>query len=588
MRDKILMLPKSSKSELISKCDNDDYHILIADDILGIRRHHSDIIEKIGTTNGYKFYIHTAQSKKKALDLFTEHPNISIALIDVKMESAKAGVELVDYIRNVIKNEIVQIILITTPAIQKEYEALSKFGINKYLEKGKFDEEKLGGTVIACLREYKKLKKLKDDYEKQKKEIAEIKLKEYQLIGKNEIWINSVISQIEKIAKKNDSNALICGETGTGKENIAKQIHYKSSRFNKPFIALQISSLPETLQESILFGYEKGAHNMAFKSSKGKLEEANEGTLFLDEIGTLSISSQIMLLRALEEKKIYRIGGHDEIKIDIRVLSATNEDLPKLIKENKFRQDLYFRISNQRINVPPLRNRKDDIELLANYFLNKINESDGNKKTGFTNEAIAKLKKHIWSGNVRELKYVIDNAISNSENDPIADSDIIFDESFYYIFSENDESHIFDSRIKSSSNITDEQLEKFPIEKINELDERKVFIELNKFKKRNGLWNIQYVAEEEYKSSREVFRLKIINIFNDRLQDFECDFSKILEWRKQRNIDDINLIWLIESWLTFKFKKWKNQTRIELEGIITEVLKTSKKNVKELLDLIYS
>jgi len=233
--------------------------------------------------------------------------------------------------------------------------------------------------------------------------------KKYQMIGESEALIQ-IEAMIGKVAPTN-SRVLITGENGTGKELVAHAIHEKSPRFKIPMVEVNCAAIPSELIESELFGHEKGSFTSANKQKKGKFEIANGGTIFLDEIGDMSLSAQAKVLRALQENKISRVGGEKEIEIDVRVIAATNKNLEKEIQENKFREDLYHRLSVIKIQVPPLRERKEDIPILIDHFTNDICNEQGIKKKYIEQEAISLLKEKNWSGNIRQLKNVIERLI---------------------------------------------------------------------------------------------------------------------------------------------------------------------------------
>lgn len=233
-----------------------------------------------------------------------------------------------------------------------------------------------------------------------------------------------VKTKVEKISKST-STVLIVGETGTGKELFAKAIHYCSKRKDKPFIAINCAAIPENLLESELFGYEEGAFTGAKRKGKiGVFEAANNGTIFLDEIGDMPVHLQVKLLRVLQERSIRRVGGNDTIPIDVRVISASNQNIEDLILKGKFREDLYYRINVIKLDLPPLRERKVDIPLLANNTLEKYNELMEKKIIGFTEDAIKLLQLYNWPGNVRELENVIEYAINMEEDDLIHSSSL--------------------------------------------------------------------------------------------------------------------------------------------------------------------
>ena len=230
--------------------------------------------------------------------------------------------------------------------------------------------------------------------------------------------MQKIITEIKKIADAR-SNVLLLGETGTGKELISRAIHFNSSRADKTFIPINCSAIPENLLESELFGHVRGAFTGAITSKKGLFEEANGGTVFLDEIGDLSIGLQSKLLRVLEDHEIRPVGGTQSIKVDLRFISATNKDIENTINEGTFREDLFYRINVITIKLPPLRERKEDIELLVRYFIHKYSKELGKPVNEIDNKALEILKAYHWPGNIRELQNIIERAILIAENGTI-------------------------------------------------------------------------------------------------------------------------------------------------------------------------
>ena len=230
--------------------------------------------------------------------------------------------------------------------------------------------------------------------------------------------MQKICRSIEKVAGT-DVTVLILGESGTGKELLARAVHTQSARADRAFIAINCAAIPETLLESELFGHERGAFTGAVKQTLGKIEMANRGSLFLDEIGDLPLPLQVKLLRFLQDRVIERIGGRQPIPVDVRIVCATNQNLPKLMAEGRFREDLYYRLNEFTIKVPPLRERPNDALLLAHYFLNKFNTSLGRSVRGFSKEAAAAVSAHHWPGNVRELENGIKRAIIMCEGKQI-------------------------------------------------------------------------------------------------------------------------------------------------------------------------
>lgn len=245
--------------------------------------------------------------------------------------------------------------------------------------------------------------------------------RKYEMIGQSEA-VRAMKEMIDKVAPT-DARVLITGPNGSGKELVAKSIHEKSKRANGPLVEVNCAAIPSELIESELFGHEKGSFTSAIKQRIGKFELAEGGTLFLDEIGDMSLSAQAKVLRALQEHKITRVGGDKEITVNVRVVAATNKDLKNEIAQNRFREDLYHRLSVIVIKVPALNERVDDIPLLAERFLEDIAEEHGAKKKAISAQALEGLKKHNWTGNIRELRNVIERLVIMS-GDEITGQDV--------------------------------------------------------------------------------------------------------------------------------------------------------------------
>jgi len=312
------------------------------------------------------------------------------------------GLELM---REINKNDIkTAVIFITAYADIKDAVEAIKLGAYNYLEKN-FTTEELLSVIKEALEKQKMI---------EKNNILKKKLENHSpfhgIVGESK-KIKEIKNLIYKIA---DSKAavLLMGESGTGKELFARAIHQCSERRNKPFVAINCAALPQTLLESELFGYEKGAFTGALKQKKGKFELANGGTLFLDEIGEMNLETQSKLLRVLQEKEYERVGGLKPIKVDIRIVSATNVDLEEAIKQGRFREDLYYRINVIPIEIPPLRERKEDIPMLAEYFLKVFNREYGKNIELISMEVLDIFMEYEWPGNARELKNIIESAVA--------------------------------------------------------------------------------------------------------------------------------------------------------------------------------
>jgi DNA-binding NtrC family response regulator len=277
-----------------------------------------------------------------------------------------------------------------------------KFGAADYLSKP-FDVEELRLIVERALTD--------QELQREVKQLRAQVVQRYafhNLIGKSPS-MQSIYSKIEQVADSR-TTVLITGESGTGKELVAKALHYNSSRRERPFVALNCAALPETLIESELFGHEKGSFTDATARRVGQFELAHTGTLFLDEIGDLSAMTQAKLLRVLQEREFTRVGGVQSIKVDVRILTATNKNLEELVRKGLFREDLYYRINVIALYLPPLRERGEDVPLLAKHFLSKRIEEDNRPPQEFSKDAVDLLSRYPWPGNVREMENIIEQA----------------------------------------------------------------------------------------------------------------------------------------------------------------------------------
>ncbi len=369
-----------------------------------------NLINAILTDNGYS--VTTFNSPYEGVAEF-KNGNYSLVISDVKMPGMD-GIEVLEHLKRI--NHTTPVIIITAHAtLDISIQALRKGADDMILKP--FESGELMLRVNNVLKNNALLKE-------------NIKLKE-ELLGRfrfeNIIGISKsikdVLEKVQKIAPT-DIPILITGDSGTGKELIAQAIHYNSMRKAKSFVALNCGALPQNLLESELFGHKKGAFTGATDDKAGLIEFADEGTLFLDEVGNLNIEAQKGLLRFLQEKEVRRIGDNKNLKVDVRIISATNVDLLSAIKADKFREDLYYRLNGFRIDLPPLRERIDDIPLLASYFISQQNKKLGRDCAGFTLKAMQALTRFNWPGNIRQLKNVIDAAYALS-NDRYIDMDIL-------------------------------------------------------------------------------------------------------------------------------------------------------------------
>ncbi|HBH06643.1 MAG TPA: response regulator [Flavobacteriales bacterium] len=366
--------------------------ILVIDDERPIRSSLKEILEY------EKLKVEEASNAKEALTKLSEI-SFDAALCDIKMPGMD-GMELLDILTRDFPD--MEVIMISGHGnIETAVEALKK-GAFDYIEKP-IDLNRL----LVAVRNALDRKNLVQETKKLIKRIPNSKSS--PIIGKSR-GIREILDMIEKVAPS-DARVLINGENGTGKELVAHQIHQLSDRKKAPFVEVNCAAIPSELIESELFGHEKGAFTSAIKQRKGKFELAEGGTLFLDEIGDMSLSAQAKVLRALQENKISRVGGDKTINVNVRVIAATNKDLKKAISEEKFREDLYHRIGVIIIEVPPLRNRRDDIPVLIDHFLDKICAEQGISLKLIDQEAIDELQAKEWTGNVRELRNVVERLV---------------------------------------------------------------------------------------------------------------------------------------------------------------------------------
>jgi len=310
--------------------------------------------------------------------------------------------------------ELPVIIITAYSTVDTAVEAM-RLGAYDYISKP-FDMDELTITVKRALEASTLRREVKERVREEK-----VKFGVHNLVGKSRP-MHEIGALVRKVSQSQASTVLIRGESGTGKDVIARAIHIESSRADKPFMNITCTALQDTLLESELFGHEKGAFTDAKTQKKGLFELANNGTVFLDEIGDMSPTLQAKLLRALEERAFRRVGGSQDIKVDVRIIAATNRPLEKLIEEKKFREDLYYRLNIITIDVPPLRDRREDIPLLVDHFLKRFATEFRKSVTDASGEAMRKLEAYEWPGNVRELKNVIERAVLLGSG-PVIDAD---------------------------------------------------------------------------------------------------------------------------------------------------------------------
>ena len=371
--------------------------ILIIEDEEPIRR----VLFRVLSDEDKNFDIKQAVDGKEGLSLIKKE-KFDLILCDIKMPKMD-GIEVLQESKK-IKFSSPFIMLTGHGNIETAVEAM-KLGAYDFISKPP-DLNRL----LTAVRHALENKSLRIENKKLKLKVA----KKYQIIGKSNA-IKEVTDMIVKVAAT-DARVLIIGENGTGKELVAHQIHQQSNRNSKNFIEVNCAAIPSELIESELFGHVKGAFTSAVKDRSGKFEAANYGTIFLDEIADMSLAAQAKVLRALQEKKIQRVGNDKDISVDVRVIAATNKNLKEEIKNGNFREDLYHRLAVIMIKVPSLVKRLDDIPILTRYFIESICKEQGLERKEFSEAALSKLKKYPWTGNVRELRNVVERLMILGEN----------------------------------------------------------------------------------------------------------------------------------------------------------------------------
>jgi DNA-binding NtrC family response regulator len=369
-----------------------------------------DILKTILDDEGYETY--TASSGEKGLEILKNlHPDV--VLTDLKME----GMDGIKFIESLPKEpfELSVVIMTAYGTISSAVEAIKK-GAFDYLTKP-LDKDKL---LLTVKRAAERSNLLKENLQLQRELYDKFSIA--GIVGSSQKMKEAI--EIMKKVSFSLANVLILGESGTGKELAAKALHYNSPRRTKPFTAVNCAAIPETLIESELFGYEPGAFTGATSKSIGLFEATNGGTLFLDEVGDLPLMTQSKILRVLQDKEIRRIGSRESIKVDVRIIAATNRDLEKEILKKTFREDLYYRLKVITIELPPLRERKEDIPELVKFFIRKYNQELGKRIKGIEEDAMKALIGYHWPGNIRQLESVIERAVLICESSNIFLKDI--------------------------------------------------------------------------------------------------------------------------------------------------------------------
>jgi DNA-binding NtrC family response regulator len=381
--------------------------LLIVDDEIGAR-------ESLKMVFREDFEVLVAKTAQEAFSQMKEHTP-DIILLDILLPDLD-GLKVLELMKREDPGAIV-IMITATRTVRTAVEAM-KLGAHDYVTKP-FDVDELRLIVNRALSN----QTLQNEVRYLRERIDE-RYDFGSMIGKGK-GMKHIFHLIEQIAPTR-ATVLVMGESGTGKELVSRAIHHQSPRKNFPFITINCAAIPETLMESELFGHEKGAFTNAIEKKLGRCEVAHQGTLFLDEIGELSLATQAKILRFLEEKEFNRVGSSKTIRVDVRLITATNKDLTQQIKKGEFREDLYYRINVVPVVIPPLRDRREDIPLLVEHFIKKINEENGKRVKGVSAEVLAWMTQYDWPGNVRELENLIERLVALTPNETIQSCELPF------------------------------------------------------------------------------------------------------------------------------------------------------------------
>jgi len=370
-----------------------------------------ELLMSFFSQKGYK--VSSAQNGEEAVAKLEEQ-DYALVITDIKLPGM-SGLELLARIR-VDWSDLAVIIMTAFSSISSAVEAM-KLGAEDYIGKP-FQLDELAITVEKGLER----RSLRREVRELRAEVS-ARYNFSNIVGRSKP-MQQLFEVIRRIAARRDASALIIGSTGTGKELVARAIHYNSERRGAPFVPINCSAIPETLLESELFGHQKGAFTGAHENRRGLIEEAQGGTVFLDEINTLSQNLQVKLLRVLQERIVRRVGGRENIPIDIRLVSASNQDLEEAVKRGEFRQDLFYRLNVVPVRLPDLRDRREDIPLLVHHFLEKFAQQHGEPPRRFSNEAMRILMTHVWPGNVRELENAVEHALTMGSSEVLTPEDL--------------------------------------------------------------------------------------------------------------------------------------------------------------------
>ena len=381
-------------------------NILIVDDDEQLRKSFKKIVEEEG------YAVKSASTGEQCIKEVQDN-QIDLVIMDIKMP----GMTGLQALKEIHKSQPkLPVIIMTAYGTTETAIEATKHGAFDYILKP-FDVPEMLELIEKALEAGKFMRRnVEIEYTPEESSTDAI-------IGKSDI-MQELYKSIGRVAST-DATVLICGESGTGKELVARAIYQHGNRSDKPFLVINCVAIPDTLLESELFGYEKGAFTGADTKRIGKIEKAHEGTIFLDEIGDMPMNIQSKILRLLQEQSIERLGGHESISVDVRIIAATNKDLESAMEEGNFREDLYYRLNVVKIEVPPLRDRRSDISLLIEYYLSRYSKEMSMENPGITNEAIHLCEGHQWKGNVRELANVIKKAIIFSRGMQIGKDELL-------------------------------------------------------------------------------------------------------------------------------------------------------------------
>lgn len=395
--------------------DTKNAHILVIDDDKDVLHTARIVLKPIAKQI-------TTESNPQQLNYLVTHNNYDVILLDMNYTAgATSGKEGLFWLRQLLEiKPQQQVVMMTAYGDLKLAVEAMKVGAADFVVKP-WENEKFQATIQAAYNHSQSKKELTQLQNKQNR-FNELMSSPDPLIGESE-QMKAIYTTIEKVAGT-DANILIFGENGTGKEVVAKAIHQHSTRMKQAFVKVDLGAIAESLFESELFGHKKGAFTDAKEERKGRFELADQGTLFLDEIGNLSIAMQAKLLTAIQSKQVVPVGGNEQVPVDCRIITATNENLSQLIHDKRFREDLLYRLNTVEIIIPPLRDRKADIPLLANHFLNEFNQKY-RKQIQLKTGTYDYLCGHSWPGNIRELQHAIERAVIMADGDELGPKDFL-------------------------------------------------------------------------------------------------------------------------------------------------------------------